>query len=383
MNVEVKVSGDNGRVKFPQKLLPQSDAQWIWLYNEFVRIGKLDRTISPPDLKERKEKLTNFFDLEFGVSEQRQTETSRLAEMYHNKYFVSGLSESDLGWLLAKDVEAELLYLAWLIIVRTTSMDQQATQQSAGFDLKKYRDADEEHESVFFEPEKGSLPLTIFNQTYLMMKLPKALDSRQSLKWIILDFVSSWHQDQRPKRDYIRYLKRMIDDSKASKWCLFAKGSDEKLLEWLWAYLRGNDSKIGKRHRMPGMLSDGMDKFKFERIYAEFFLWNRSPEFREGVQKQAIKALKQKAKERQDPSARVRKNFSLSRHTLLLIDKLSGGKGNYSNYLEGLVAADYARARGLEQNVVNETQPSQKPDPIMEETPITDSITKEFKDKRS
>ena len=79
----------------------------------------------------------------------------------------------------------------------------------------------------------------------------------------------------------------------------------------------------------------------------------------------------------------MRKNFSLSRHTLLLIDKLSGGKGNYSNYLEGLVAADYARARGLEQNVVNETQPSQKPDPIMEETPITDSITKEFKDKRS
>lgn len=328
----------------PRSERPKDDAHWYWLYLQLVNDNEIKRTVSPPGINERRRAVNNFYQTLPRTPDALGFSGRGLAASYNRKYEVEGLKGSDLNWLMDSSLRDEYVYLAWLCVVRSSpifaNLSNDGQNDLLGFYIQSYVDSDGEIGPKFLmntRPEKPKIENTEYERRGLALQ-PLRIEE---LIPNIVDFLNLLPLTLDQKHDYILSVKNTVESAKARQWLSFAKGHGNELYEWLWCYLRGTSKNVNTPYRMPGHISEYLNEFKYERLVAEFALWNKNDQVKHEIHDKTKKATERKLRELQNRATKIRKNFTISPEAVEMLNQLCGGKGKGSDYVDRLIKERY------------------------------------------
>ncbi len=328
----------------PRSEQPKDDAHWYWLYTQLVNDNEIQRTVSPPGINERRRAVKNFYQTLPREPDERGLSGRRLAASYNRKYELEGLKGSDLNWLMGGSLRDEYVYLAWLCVVRSSpvfgNVSNGGQNGLIGFNIQSYVDSDGEIEAKFLmntRPEKPKIENQVYEQLGLALQ-PLRIEELISN---IVDFLNLLPLTLDEKRGYVLSVKNTVESAKARQWLSYAKGHGNELYEWLWCYLRGTSRRVNTPYRMPGHISEYLNEFKYERLVAEFALWDKSEQVKHEIHDKTKKATERKLRELQNRATKIRKNFTISPEAVEMLNQLCGGKGKGSDYVDRLIKERY------------------------------------------
>ncbi|KXS34082.1 MAG: hypothetical protein AWU56_2328 [Idiomarina sp. T82-3] len=330
---------DKGEV-VPKSLLPKDEAHWCWLYKQLVMEGNIKPTVGTTTLKERVREIDSYYRTLPKESKPGSPSGPQIARHYNEQYDLYGLKQSDLDWFSNKSVGTEWLYLVWLSVIKSKPRQVQADQNQSIYEVASYLDAEVELSGgLGFQLQAGGDVWV--NPDYKDMGLELQPYNREQLTLLVIDFLNLCHAEIDQKRHYIAHIKRIVDAAKQENWLPFIKEAQPKLLDWLWVYLRGTDSKVNSRYRMPGKVSDHLDTFRVERLIAEFSLWGRGVAEKRVIHEKVRSAFQRKTRQVENASTKIRKNFTLSHDTADMLDELCKGEKSQSDFLDRLIREKY------------------------------------------
>jgi len=333
---------DKGEV-VPKSLLPKDEAHWCWLYIQLVQNKCIQPTVATTSLKDRIRAINSYYRTLPKKPQPDVCSGQQTARIYNEQYDYEGLKQSDLDWCLNKSFATEWLYLVWLFVVKSKPrprFDNQGNQSSFIYEVPSYVDADIELSGGSGFDITSGVEAWV-NPDYREFGLELQPYTREQLGLSVVDFLNLCRLGIEQKREYISAIKSIVDSAKQDNWLSFIKGVQPKLLDWLWVYLRGTDSKVNSRYRMPGKISDHLDAFRVERLIAEFSLWGRSVTEKRLIHDKVKSAFQRKTRQVENASTRVRKNFTLSHEAAGMLDELSKSEKSQSDFLDRLIREKY------------------------------------------
>ncbi|RUO18930.1 hypothetical protein [Aliidiomarina haloalkalitolerans] len=310
-------------IDFANRHLPKGKAKVHLMYAELFNRGILPPTIEPPTIEEKRQLISTWLR---GVY-RKQDGSEQLLSKLERILEVPNFQDADLRWI--DELDTSMLYTSWLILVRTSVI----VNMNGSFTINSFspRDWRDEQDAIFGDG-------LVLNPDYISLGLDQTPSSKEKIRQCLWEFFITSCQKTDVKKQVLRNLNIRVQTAKSSQWFTFAKGDSEEKLDWLWSYLK-------KELSLPYLISERMLAFKWERIFAEFELLDRSHNVKLAEYEKAKKAYKNSVRVKSD-GKKARINLTLDLEAKNLLTEMAGGPRLQSQLIEKLIYQEAAN-RGL------------------------------------
>ncbi|MEX1221761.1 MAG: hypothetical protein WEA82_06570 [Idiomarina sp.] len=304
--------------EYSKKNTPSNISQIYWIYQQLIDAKKIPKPTSPPTRAERKDAITYWLDKKYEAGGESAVNEQHWYATQLRNYHASALKDSDIAWIT--NLRSHEAYLLWLTLLRSAVPVHPNEASMITSDIYLYYDR---------EMEESFCPQGVSNNAYLALGLSTKPRTIKELHGYIVDFLIGWSVDSDTKRDYLLKLKAFLDQSPPELWFNFAKNETEVRLDWLWNYMRTTA-------KLPGLVSDSLTDFRWERLYAEFRMLDKSDEVLIKIHKSAQKAFANSVTAKSN-GRKARINLTIDKEAKEILEQIAGGPRKQSQLVQELI----------------------------------------------